>query len=188
MSTSQKFWRWRRNPLKRGTDRAEAWAVLTSGLLLVVGAPLAGVATGMSVAASDPRLPADWHSVSAVLTRKAPAPAPADEVSHSDRVRATVEWRTADGSRHRGLAWVMPNTPAGRGVTVWLDGTDRIREDPNRGLQVRALALGTAAAMGTAALATAGFVLVHVRLARRREWQLDREWRDVGPKWRPRRT
>ncbi|MFE4537144.1 hypothetical protein ACFRKB_19020 [Streptomyces scopuliridis] len=188
MSTGRTFWRWRRNPLKRGTDRAEAWAVLISGLLLVVGAPLVGVATGMSVAAAGPRVPADWYSVSAVLTEKAPAPAPADEVSRSDQVRATVEWRAADGTRRGGLAWVMPNTPAGRHTTVWLDGSDRIRENPDRGLRMRALTFGTLAATGTAALVTAGFVLFHVRLARRRASQLDREWRIVGPKWRPHRT
>lgn len=76
-------------------------------------------------------------------------------MSRSDQVRATVEWRTADGSRRRGLAWVMPNTPAGRHTTVWLDGTDRIRDNPDRGLQMRALAFGTLAATGTAALGTA---------------------------------
>jgi len=187
MRTGLTFWRWRRNPLKRGTDRVEAWAVLVSSLMLVVGAPLAGVATGMSVASSGARPPADWHRVSAVLTERAPPPPPPDEASRSDQVRATVQWLAADGSRHRGLAWVLPDTPAGSRTTIWLDGTGTIRPDPIRAAQLRAVALGTVAAAGTVALAVCGFVLVHFRLLKRRESQLDREWLTVGRRWGPRR-
>ena len=190
MSTSVTFWRWRRNPLRRGTDRVEAWTVLVSLLTLVIGAPAAGLATGMSVAASAPRPPADWHRVSAVLTQKAPAPAPPTDVSNYEQVEAAVRWRAPDGSPRSGFAWVRPNTAAGSRTTIWLDGTGTLHKDPLQAVrtQARALAYGTVVATGTAALAIGGYVLVRVRLDKRRTLRLDREWTVVGPQWRRHHT
>lgn len=44
-STSARLWRWRRNPLKRRSDIAEAWAALPVLLVLLIAAPTAGLAT-----------------------------------------------------------------------------------------------------------------------------------------------
>ncbi|MFF1640708.1 hypothetical protein ACFVXA_24395 [Streptomyces sp. NPDC058246] len=188
MRTGVKMWRWRRNPLRRSTDRVEAWAVLISGLVLVVGAPVVGVATGMTVTASGPRPPADWHRVSAVLTQKAPAPSTPSEVNNSnyEQVKAAVQWHAADGSSHRGFTWVRPNSAAGSRTTIWLDDAGMLREDPVQEVQTqsRALALGTAAATGTAALAVGAYALVRVRLSKRNASQVEREWGVIGPEWR----
>ncbi len=40
------LWRWRRNPLRRATDLAEAWLALTALLLVALAAPLIGVLSG----------------------------------------------------------------------------------------------------------------------------------------------
>ena len=40
------LWRWRRNPLRRATDLAEAWTCLLALLLILVAGPVIGSATG----------------------------------------------------------------------------------------------------------------------------------------------
>ena len=40
------LWRWRRNPLRRTTDLAEAWLAFAALLLVLVGAPVVGVVVG----------------------------------------------------------------------------------------------------------------------------------------------
>lgn len=41
------LWRWRGNPLRRGTDLAEAWVALTALVLILSVAPLIGVLAGV---------------------------------------------------------------------------------------------------------------------------------------------
>jgi hypothetical protein len=188
MGTSVRFWRWRSNPLKRGTDRAEAWAVLTAGLLLAVGAPAAGVATGLGVAASAGRPPTGWHPASAVLTGRAPSPefATASRAG-SLRVRSAVRWIAADGRRHTGQALVRPDSPAGSRTTIWLDGRGVLRDDPAdpARIQTDAVVFGSTAAIATALLVGGGLAFSARCLDRRREADLDREWEQIGPEWGP---
>ncbi|MFF1452192.1 hypothetical protein ACFVYF_29255 [Streptomyces sp. NPDC058274] len=182
MSTSVRFWRWRRNPLRRGSDRIQAWTFLLAILLVTIGAPVVGVVTGRSVAASASRPPAGWHSVAATLTEKAPPPSTPSETNNVNRVEAAVKWHDADGHRHGGFAWVRPNSPAGSRTTVWLDDKGDLRKDfmqPVR-TQSRALTLGALAAAGTAVLVVSCYALLRVRLARRRAWQLDLEWSSIA--------
>src|SRR4051812_11925760 len=113
MTTNRRGWRWRRNPLKRGTDRAEAWALLATGLLLVLGAPAVGVATGLEVMAPAPGPPADWHHATAVLTHKAPPAVITGVGAGSQQVRATVQWQGSPGHPRTGQALVRPDSPAG---------------------------------------------------------------------------
>lgn len=189
MESCRRFWRWRRNPLKRGTDRAEAWAVLATGLVLAVGAPVAGVSAGLSSAASAPGPSANWHKVSAVLTQKAP-----DRTTGLDgaglRVRAPVVWHAADGTPHTGRALVVPDSPAGTRTTVWLDAAGTLHDNPAdpQMATARAVAYGAVAASGTAAFAGCGYLVVQSRLNRRRAAQWDREWALIGPQWRRGRT
>lgn len=188
MGTSVRLWRWRRNPLRRGTDRAEAWALLVSGLLLAVGAPAAGVGAGLAAMAHAPRPPAGWYQVSAVLTGKAPSAVTAG--AGSREVRATVTWHAAPGRAHTGDALVRPDSPAGSRTTIWLDRTGALRDAPVHPAQdeARAVAYGTAAATGTALIGSGGWAVVHGALDRRRAAGLDREWAVVGPQWGRHRT
>ena len=188
MGTSVRFWRWRSNPLRRGSDRAEAWAVLVAGLVLAVGAPAAGVATGMGVAASASRPPTGWHPASAVLTGKAPPPAFATESrAGSLRVRSAVRWTAADGHGHTGQALVRPDSPAGSRTTIWLDGQGVLRDAPvdRARVQTDAVVFGSTAAIGTALLVGGGLAFSARCLERRREADLDREWEEIGPEWGP---
>jgi hypothetical protein len=188
MRTTVRFWRWRSNPLKRGSDRVEACAVLASGLLLAVGAPAAGVATGLATTAHAPRPPAGWHQVSAVLVAKAPSAVVAG--AGPQQVRATVRWHTAVGTTRTGEALVRPGSPAGSRTAIWLDRSGAARDnpvDPARTV-AGAVAGGTLAASGTALVSSGGLAAVRWVLARRRSADLDREWERLGPRWRRHRT
>ncbi|WP_225848811.1 hypothetical protein [Streptomyces sp. HPF1205] len=188
MGTSVRLWRWRRNPLKRGTDRIEAWALLAAGLLLAVGAPAAGVGAGLATMAHAPHPPIGWQRTSATLTRDAPPAITAG--AGSRQVRAAVTWVAAVGRPHAGDALVAPGSPAGSRTTIWLDTTGALRDSPVDPERDRALAViyGTAAATGTALIGGGGWAVAHRVLDRRRAAGLDREWAVVGPQWGRHRT
>jgi hypothetical protein len=191
MTSCVRFWRWRRNPLKRGSDRAEAVVVLIAAVLLLIGAPLVGIATGVRLADSATRPGADWHQVPAVLVhRSPPAPAVFGVDNGHQRVRAEVRWSAANGTPHTGQALVRPDQPAGARTEVWLDGRGVLREsppDPVRA-EVRAVIYGTAAAGGAAAVVGCGWLITRVCLDRHRATLLDREWALIGPVWRRHRA
>ena len=190
MGTSVRFWRWRRNPLKRGTDRVEACVRLAAGLLLVVATPAAGVTTGMSAMAHAPQPPADWHRVSAALVERAPLVVVTGVGADSQQVRATVRWPAAPGRENTGEALVRPDSPAGTRTAIWLDHAGTLRDDPTDpvGDRTRAIAYGAGAASGTVLLAGGGLVFVRNVLDRRRAADLQREWALVGPQWRRHHT
>ncbi|MYW43591.1 hypothetical protein GT346_09660, partial [Streptomyces sp. SID161] len=52
MGALKGLWRWRRNPLRRTTDLAEAWVALVALLLITVAAPVIGCLVGASTGAS----------------------------------------------------------------------------------------------------------------------------------------
>ena len=184
MRTSVRFWRWRRNPLKRGTDRAEAWSAVALTAVLTLGAPAVGVVTGLGAAAAA-QPPAGWHTTTAVLTRPAPPSSNGYGTIGATGVRSDVRWTTADGRTHHGLALVRPTSPAGSRVTVWLDRTGALRDDPPDPtfVRARAVAYGFGASGGTALLAGCGWACTGRYLDRRRAADLDREWARVGPQW-----
>lgn len=191
MGTNRRFWRWRRNSLKRGTDRVEAWALLVSGLLLVVGSPAVGVEAGLAVMADAHRPPADWKRVSAVVTHKAPPPSTVTGVDAAGRpVRATVRWHVPGGHDHTGQALVRPNSPAGTRITIWIDPTGTVRQDPAALLSARsdAVAFGILTSSATALFASGSYAVVRCALDRRRAARLGYEWAVVGPQWRRHRT
>ncbi|MGW4148547.1 Rv1733c family protein, partial [Streptomyces albogriseolus] len=77
------LWRWRRNPLRRATDLAEAWLALTALLLVTLAAPLIGVLSGIAAHTSLQRSvraqQQSRHVVTAAVVRELdPAPAATD--------------------------------------------------------------------------------------------------------------
>lgn len=178
--------RWRRNPLRRRSDRAEAWIVLAGWILALLGGLWAGRATAQAVDHSLASRRAEVHAAVATLLEDAPRSPPPDESGISgDTVWAKVSWRAADGSTHQGRAKVGARTPAGTRVTVWTDLTGGLASKPPTATEAE-----FQAALGGAlvALGTGGAVLVAGRLARGRlrrrrlaEW--DAEWARIGPQW-----
>jgi hypothetical protein len=185
-----RLWRWRRNPLRRGTDRVEAWSVLAAGLLLAVGAPAVGAVTSTTVEDSVLRQGQDWHRTSAVLTQDARDASGVYTGTDNDRVRATVRWTTADGATRTGKALVEPGSDAGTRTTVWLDAQGRLKDAPASPTEAFAqgVVLGSLAAAGTGLLSLGGLKAVRFGLDARRERDWEREWAEIDPRWGSRRS
>ncbi|MEC3998622.1 hypothetical protein VSR01_36110 [Actinacidiphila sp. DG2A-62] len=188
MRTTVRFWRWRRNTLRRRSDRAEAWVVLVAAVLLCLGAPAAGAVGGLLMAGDAPRAAAGWHQVDAVLLHRSPA-APMTGWgalgSDSVRVAAEVRWTPPGGSPRTGEALVPPSTPAGQQVRIWLDPKGVPQADPTdpTQAQARAVVFGVVTGTATALLVLGGRTAAVAVLNRRRFAALDREWAQVGPTW-----
>ncbi|MCW7943775.1 membrane protein [Streptomyces hygroscopicus] len=185
-ATKPWFWRWRRNPLRRRSDGVEAWTVLVTWLLAL----LAGVFAGQAAAGAEYQglaaLRAHSYAAHAVLTED-PAKTPQARPAYREGIAwANVRWTTADGVTHTGSARVSPGARAGTSVVVWTDRAGRLVSKPAGEAQARLQASLVGALAGTGAAAGVLVVgrLVRVRLDRRRMGEWDREWEQVGPRWR----
>ncbi|POX37775.1 hypothetical protein C3486_26480 [Streptomyces sp. Ru73] len=99
---------------------------------------------------------------------------------------AKVRWTGPDGRRHTGTVDVEPGTRKGAAVTVWTYRDGRLADAPLSTAQAAddgvAAGLGSGMALGFALLAVrwgGRRYLDHVRLA---GWE--REWAQIGPRWR----
>ncbi|MEU6776731.1 hypothetical protein [Streptomyces sp. NPDC046759] len=183
--TRLRGWRWRRNPLRRHSDVVEAWIVLATWLLAVLGGAVAGLAAAHSAGSAFAARQAQVHAVSAVLTDGA-ARTPASGTGYDDgRVWTTVRWTDAHGTVHTERAKVLPGTPAGAQVTVWTNPAGRVVSAPLTGTAADLQAALTGALVAPSAGAAVWGVgwVVRARLIRRRMAEWDEEWKQIGPRW-----
>ncbi|UQA97000.1 Rv1733c family protein [Streptomyces halobius] len=176
--------RWRRGPLRRGTDVTEAWLVLVTGVLIAVAAPVAGVSAANTVSDATERQLQGRHSVSAVLTEDPPARIGVDSSGGSGgRVHAWVRWTAADGSTRTGETVVAPHLKAGDRTTAWLNGHGVLLRDPvsPSAAKAESIAGGTVAASGTTLLLLIGARTGTALLNHRRAVQWEREWAEIDP-------
>ncbi|WNZ13167.1 hypothetical protein [Streptomyces sp. 11x1] len=173
------LWRWRRNPLKRRSDVAEAWVGLATVAAVLFTAPTVGVTAAAVAERSALTESQGLRHVTAKLVEDAPAATVARFSGAADDqlVRATVRW-TTDGSSTTGTARVAAGREAGSRTTVWLDASDRVHPAPPTAAQARAqgVVTGTSAAVGAALLVLGLRWAARVRLDRRRWAQWDRDW------------
>ena len=177
-----------RNPLRRGSDRAET-AVL--GVLLaafLAGAPFAAHAAGSWTYATSAReaqaQQAALRQVPATLLQAATLWGPGQYGAE-----ASARWRAPDGQLRTGDVFAPNGTPAGSTVMVWVNQAGQLTDSPLRHDQVAGRAV-MAQVLVVAALAV---VLIVASWAAR--WVLDRrrlaawdaEWLATGPRWGSRR-
>ncbi|MBV2357380.1 hypothetical protein KUM39_23950 [Streptomyces sp. J2-1] len=181
-----RWWRWRRNPLRRHCDVVEAWIVLVVWTLVVLGGIVAGALAASSVDAGFAVRRAQVQAVTASLTDDASRTPPGSDGYDDGRVWAGVRWTDADGAVHTDRAKVYPGAPAGSTLTVWTDRTGHVVAPPVSGGEavLQSVLTGALVAAGTgAAVWTGGWLVRGVRMRRRMsEW--DEEWKRVGPEWR----
>ncbi|MFJ3235262.1 hypothetical protein [Streptomyces sp. NPDC086787] len=188
-TVARMMWRWGHNPLKRHSDVVEAWIVLVTWVLVLLGGVFAG---GMAARATDSAFAArraQVHAVSAVLTDDAATiPAGGSGGYDDGRVWAAVRWTDAGDTVHTGRAKVFPGSPVGSRLTVWTDRAGRIVSEPPSGAGATLQVVLTGALVAPLAGATvwAGGWLVRARLFRRCLADWDEEWQQVGPEWRKR--
>ncbi|WP_460071605.1 Rv1733c family protein [Streptomyces sp. YKOK-I1] len=172
------FWRWRRNPLRRRSDVAEAWLGAAAVATLLLTVPVVGVTmadVGERSALDQAR---GLHHTTAHLAEDAPT-TPARFRGTADAwVRAAVRWTGADGSSVTGEAQVASGSKAGSPTTVWLDDTGRVRPTPPTPAQARSqgAALGATAGAGVGLLVAGGWWAARIRLDVRRRGQWERAW------------
>ena len=181
-------WRPDRNPLRRGSDRAET-AVL--GVLLAVflaGAPFVAHAAGSWTYATSAReaqaQQAALHQVRATLLQAAPSWSISEGGAETQ-----ARWKAPDGKTRTGQVFVTSDAPAGSTVMVWVNQVGQLTDSPLRHSQVT----GRSDLVRVLAVAALAVVLIVVGWAAR--WALDRrrlaawdaEWLVTGPRWSPRR-
>ncbi|KUN01202.1 hypothetical protein AQI95_32555 [Streptomyces yokosukanensis] len=183
--TRVRLWRWRRNPLRRHSDVVEAWIVLATWVLAVLGGAVGGLLAAHSADAAFSARQARVHPVSAALTGGV-ANDPTSGGGYDDgRVWATVRWTDAHGAVHTDRAKVEPGATAGSRVTVWTNPAGHVVSPPVTGAAADLQAALTGTLVGPsvgAAVWSAGW-LVRNRLIRRRMAEWDEEWKQIGPRW-----
>ncbi|MCD7440976.1 hypothetical protein K4B79_22465 [Streptomyces lincolnensis] len=188
------LWRWRHNPLRRGTDLLEAWTALAALLLILVAGPVAGALVGGVAQDALQRSVREQreirHEVTATVVRKLDrSPLDADPETSSGRdlrSRVVADWTAPDGTSHHGTVLAaLQNPRPGDHFRLWTD--------PHGQLVARPLDSATATTHAVlagfgAALLTAGVVegcrrLAVWRMVRRRYARWDRAWDRAGPDW-----
>ncbi|MFD5518809.1 hypothetical protein [Streptomyces sp. NPDC127066] len=184
------WWRWRRNPLRRRTDLAQAWVAV--GLLLTV---LGGIPATMFLVGDTAyrhhretarHQAATRHEITAVLTQDAPRhPEPGSDEAEEALYPVTVRFTDTRGHTRTAKADVEPALTEGSTVDVWVDTGGRITDPPLTADQVRdrtmvwAVLAGVAVPFpGAAAYGCAVRALERRNLAR---WNTS--WAETAPRW-----
>ncbi|MEU8684068.1 hypothetical protein [Streptomyces sp. NPDC048611] len=186
MARSEFLRPWRPSPLRRRSDVVEAWLVLVTAVLILLGAPAAGLAAAQAVASGTGQERQGQRTVAAVVTENPPQRIGVDVSGGvGSRVHATVRWTAADGTARTGVTTVAPDLRAGDRTTAWLDRDGTLVRDPVTPRQ----ASGESIAIGTVAGTSAGLFLLGAQrtgralLNRHRYTQWEREWAAADPRW-----
>jgi len=188
------LWRWRRNPLRRGTDLAEAWLALLALLLILVIGPVIGSFTGHAAQDALQRSVREQQDsrrlVTATVIRKldrSPLDVDPEATSgRSPRTRVVADWTAPDGTSRHGAVMAGLQTPhRGDHFDLWTDLHGRIAARPldSATATTHAVLAGAGAALLTAALIEGGRRFAVWRMVRRRYARWDQAWDRAGPDW-----
>src|SRR5258708_1824214 len=178
-----------RNPLRRRTDRIEAW--VSAGLLaaFLIGAPLAWTGAGRWVyqgGVREQRAQQSWHQTPAVLLHAAPGmPSYEFRLSWQSTVPVPAEWLGPRGQHRFGEVPARVGSRAGQTVQVWVNGSGRATGPPLRGYELARRVVG-AEVLAPVALAVVLLSLawaVRRLLNRRRLAAWEAAWASIGPRW-----
>jgi len=163
-------WRWRHNPLRRATDRCEAWLALLAFLLLMLAAPALGWLCG---ARTDAALQASVR-------------APEISTGRVTRTEVVARWHAPDGTaRTARVTTASRNAEPGARVRIWTDrhGGPALPPMDMPTAHTHAALAGFGVAMLAALLIECGRRLLMWQMTRRRYERIDRAWAAVGPDW-----
>lgn len=160
--------------------------MLVTWLFVLLAGVLAGRAAAQALDDGLAARRAHSYAAQAVLTENA-ATSPQAVPEYSDgSVWAKVRWTAVDGSTHTGLVKAAPGLKAGAPITVWTDRAGALVSRPVTEGQAgrQAVLVGVLVGIGAAGGVLVCGRLVNGLLDRRRMEQWDREWAQVGPRWR----
>ncbi|MFJ9012129.1 hypothetical protein [Streptomyces canus] len=177
------LWRWRSNPLRRRSDRVEAWIVLATWIVALVGGLVGGEAAGAAMEDTLSTRRAAAHAVSAVLTENADGSPALTGDGTGGTVQAKVRWTAPDGSTRTGLARVVPDGAANTSVTVWIDHEgDLVRTPPTAAeARLQSTLTGVLVAVGIGAMTFGCGWVARLRMDRERMRDWETEWARVAP-------
>jgi hypothetical protein len=188
------LWRWRRNPLCRATDLAEAWLALTALMLILLAAPVAGSLVGgaaqdaLQAAVREQR--EARQLVTATVVRKLdPSPLDADPETSTGRdlrTRVLADWTAPDGTDHQGPVLASLKDPQqGDEFRIWTDRHGHMVARPldSATASTHAVLAGFGAALAAGGLVEGGRRLIVWRMVRRRYARWDQAWDKAGPDW-----
>ena len=182
------------NPLRRGTDRAEAALRMVMILLLVLVAPAAALAVGRWAdhhalhRAQAER--ASSHQVTAVLLEDAPAAGTPNPYASMQTAWVMARWQPPGQPPRTGEVLTLAGAHKGSTIRTWI-GLSGAVTDPPPGHRVIVgyvwLAGVTTYLLSWLALLVA-WVLARRALDHRRLRAWEAEWRTSGPLWRGHRS
>ncbi|GAA3291880.1 hypothetical protein GCM10020295_09770 [Streptomyces cinereospinus] len=177
------LWRWRRNPLRRRSDRVEAWALLGVWVLSALAGVAAGLTVSRTVEEQLARERVEWRPAEARLTGRRPDRPPRGPARRAPRrcrpsrcgPRCAGRRRTAPAAPVRpGCGPAAP--PAHRSPSGRTGGAGLVTEPtgPSQA-RVRAALTGAVAGAGAAAVPVAGGRCLRGHVERRRldRWEAD---------------
>jgi hypothetical protein len=175
-----------RNPLRRGSDRAET-AML--GLLLaafLAGVPFAAHAAGSWAYAGSAREAQAQHAAAHQVRATLLQAAKPWSVSEGG-AEAQARWQAPDGQVRTGQVFVLNGAPANGTVMVWVNQAGQLTGPPLEPGQVtgRANMARVFAVAGLAVALIAIGLTGHWALYRRRLARWDAEWLAAGSRWSP---
>ncbi|MEU1852432.1 hypothetical protein ABZ499_24955 [Streptomyces sp. NPDC019990] len=185
-----RWWRWRRNPLRRRSDLLRAWIGLVLAVAVAITAPLAAWAVGTTVhdtltAAAREQARAGRHTTAALLDDAPGHPEPGSAESRETRYPVKVGYTAPDGTARTATTDVDPGLPAGHRVRVWTNAEGTLAKPPmppgdirNRTVGAGALAAITVLFTGTSAYRLTARVLDQRRM---RAWEA--EWQRTARRW-----
>ncbi|MDT0386740.1 hypothetical protein [Streptomyces sp. DSM 41921] len=188
------LWRWRRNPLCRATDLAEAWVALAALLLVLLAAPLAGALAGGAAQDALQHSVREQHRARQLVTATVVRPLdrspldadPETSTGRDLRTRVLATWTAPDGTTRQGpvLAGLKDPRP-GDAFRIWTDRHGRMVARPldSATASTHAVLAGFGAALVAGGLVEGGRRLIVWRMVRRRYARWDQAWDKAGPDW-----
>ncbi len=177
------------NPLRRGSDRAEAWLRIGLVVVFLIASPLAAIGLGKltnAASASAARAQAaSERQVAAVLLDKVARAADDPLYGATGFVWARARWTAPDGQQRAGEVPAPVGSQAGRIVSVWVDSTGQLVYPPIGESQIASRVIAvialTPAALGVVLLIAAWLVRSVLDRRRLKDWAA--EWSAVEPEW-----
>lgn len=177
------------NPLRRGSDRAEAWLRIGLVLVFLMASPLAAIGLGKltnaaSVSAARAQA-ARERLVTAVLLDKVARAADDPLYGASGLVWARARWTAPDGQRRVGEVPAPIGSKPGQTESIWVDTAGQVTYPPIGESQIASRVIAvvalTPAALGILLLIVLWLAKSVLDRRRLKDWAA--EWSAVEPRW-----
>jgi hypothetical protein len=176
------------NPLRRRSDRVEAWIMCGLLAAFLIAVPLVAIAAGHwtdRAGVREQRAQRSWHQADAVLLQSAPRDLVLAYGHPWLSGKALARWHGPGRRVHVGAVTVPLGASAGDTVRIWVNASGAPVGHPLRREQLL-LRVAAVVALALVALALGVLGLAHAArllLDRKRLKQWETGWASVGPQW-----